>query len=91
VAPAAGTAIVGSRAGLEKVCPQFHPGFDVWDAHAPSLDVHCGPPGLRSLGGVCAPPSMAALAADAGSRGMGTPWESTARRHSRKELLQSRA
>jgi len=42
-------------------------------AHAPSPDVRCGPPGLRSLGGVCAPASMPALAAYAGSWGMGNP------------------
>jgi len=51
-------------------------------AHAPSPDVRCGLPGLRSLDAVCAPPgtdppqadwSLAALAGDAGSRGMGNP------------------
>jgi len=42
-------------------------------AHAPSPDVRSGPPGLRSLDAACAPPSMAALVSNAGSRGMGNP------------------
>ena len=43
-------------------------------AHAPSPDVRSGPPGLHSLGGVCAPASMPALAAYAGSWGTGSPY-----------------
>jgi hypothetical protein len=42
-------------------------------AHAPSLDVRCGPPGLHSLEAGCASPSLAALASYAVSRGMSTP------------------
>jgi hypothetical protein len=58
------------------------PGEFRWSeiAHAPSPDVRSGTtnppaadrcPGLRSLGGGCVPPSMAPLAAYAGSRGTG--------------------
>ena len=52
---------------------QTLPASEVGGAHAPSPDVRYGPPGLHSLGGVCAPPSMAPLVAYAGSQGMGTP------------------
>jgi hypothetical protein len=42
-------------------------------AHALSLDVHFGPPGLRSLRVRCAPASMPALAPTARSRARATP------------------
>jgi hypothetical protein len=42
-------------------------------AHAPSPDARCAHPGLRSLDADCAPPSMAALVSNAGSRGTGSP------------------
>ena len=44
-----------------------------WVAHAPLPDVRGGHPGLRSLGDVCALPSMAPLAAYAGFWGVGNP------------------
>jgi len=42
-------------------------------AHAPSPDVRCGLPGLRSLEAACAPASMPPLVSHAGSRGKGNP------------------
>jgi len=42
-------------------------------AHALSPDARCGHPDLRSLGDVYAPPSMAALAVYAVSRGWAAP------------------
>jgi len=42
-------------------------------AHAPSPDVRCGLPGLRSLRAGCAFAILASLAAKAGSRGTGNP------------------
>jgi len=42
-------------------------------AHAPSPDACSGHPALRSLDAACAPPSMAPLASNAGSRGTGNP------------------
>ena len=41
--------------------------------HTPSPDVRCAHPGLRSLGSVCAAPSMAPLARYAGSWGTCSP------------------
>ena len=46
-------------------------GFGI--AHAPSPDAHSGHRGLRSLDAACAPPSMAPLAGNAGSRSTGDP------------------
>ena len=56
-------------------------------ARAPSPDVPCGPPGLRSLGPACAPASMPALVSYAGSQGNGQPRTSStkARGVSRRE------
>jgi hypothetical protein len=42
-------------------------------AHAPSPDVRYGPPGLFSLDAYFAPPSVAALVSNAGSRSTGSP------------------
>jgi len=42
-------------------------------AHAPSPDVRCGHPALRSLRAGCALAILASLAAKAGSRGTGNP------------------
>jgi len=42
-------------------------------AHAPSPDVRCGPPVLRSLGGAWRSGILPALGTYAGSWGMGNP------------------
>ena len=55
------------------ILDEAHANSWVGAAHAPSPDVRYGPPVLHSLEGVCAPASMPALAAYAGSRGMGSP------------------
>jgi len=64
----------------------------VGGAHAPSPDVRCGHPALRSLDAGCAPGILPSLAANAGSQGMGTPSQDhpdSARKHARDVLSSS--
>jgi len=56
-------------------------------AHAPSPDVRCAHPGLRSLGGGWRSGILPALATYAGSRGMGTPSRIIAGRSWKTETL----
>jgi len=74
-ARATGMRMAGSTAPRHRhnVLPQTLPVLWVGSAHAPSPDVRCGPPGLRSLPVRCASPSWLRLLPEPGSQGMDTP------------------